>query len=375
MKIALAIDHFYPNKGGAEKSLLEILTALHERGHSLQLCAMSWQTPLPLPMEFHRVRAAKFPRWRRNLSFAKNVSALLKQLRPDLVLGVRHVVEADIFLARGGLYRETLKSNLQARPSKLKAFEYRYSPKHRVLLDLERQLFTNAHPPLVIAPSHFIKGHVLQNFPLDPNRVLVVPNGTDLEKFRPADPAKRKQLRSALGIGDELVVLFAAHNFRLKGLQYLLKAWSSLDTKQFRLLVAGRDRVPAGAANFSNVTFLGHHENPLELYQAADILVHPTFHDTFGRVILEALACGLPVVTTRFAGAAELMTNGREGFVLDDPGNISELAQRINCFRDPDLLRSFSKAARLCAEQFPKSTYLEKTVAAIEAEGRRKSGS
>ena len=193
-----------------------------------------------------------------------------------------------------------------------------------------------------------------------------------LDRFRPADSAKRKQLRAALGISDEIVVLFAAHNFRLKGLQCLLEAWRSLDPKKFRLLVVGRDKIPPGASEFSNVKFLGHHSDPIEIYQTADLLVHPTFYDTFGRVILEALACALPVITTRFAGASELMTDGREGFVIDDPRRTSELVEKINCFRDANLLQEYSVAARLLAERFPKSEYLEKTVAVIEAEGRRK---
>ena len=114
------------------------------------------------------------------------------------------------------------------------------------------------------------------------------------------------------------------------------------------------------------------YSDTLAMYQAADVLVHPSFSDTFGRVVIEGLACGLPVVTTRLAGASELIADGTQGFVLDDPQQTDLLAKRMACFADENLRQKFSAAARTLAEQFPKSGYVEQTAAAIEAEGRRK---
>ncbi len=372
MKIALVIDHFHPSKGGAERSLEEILCALHARGHTLQLVAMSWDKSVETWLETRLVPTATFPRWRRDLSFATNSSALLKRLSPDLILGVRHTFDIDIFLARNGLYCESLRATLRAKPSVFRKISQRLLPKHRVLLNLERKLFTRRDPPLVIAPSHLVKQHCLRNFSLPTERVQVVPNGVDLQKFSPATLERRRELRRALGLDDEIVFLFAAHNFRLKGLDYLLKAWPGFDNQNFRLLIVGRDKPPRSAGKFKNIKFLGARSDTVSLYQAADVLVHPSFSDTFGRVIIEALACGLPVITTRLAGASELIEDGREGFVLDDPSQTSILAEKMGCFADRNLLQKFSKAARALAERFPKSAYLEQTVEAIEAEGRRK---
>lgn len=372
MKITLVIDHFHPSKGGAERSLEEILSALHAHGHALQLVAMTWDPAVEKWLETHCVSVTRFPRWRRDLSFAENSSALLRKLSPDLVLGVRHTFDIDIFLARNGLYCEALKATLRAKPSPLRKLLQHVLPKHRVLLDLERKLFTRSKPPLVIAPSKLVKEHCQKNFALADERVSVIYNGVDLQKFSPAIPEKRRELRTALRVGEEIVFLFAAHNFRLKGLDCLLEAWSKLSGKPFRLLVMGRDKPPQRARDFGNITFLGARADTVELYQAADVLVHPSFSDTFGRVILEALACGLPVITTRLAGASELITDGKEGYVLDDPQETSALAERMARFEDRNCLQNFSLSARRLAERFPKSAYLEQTVAAIEAEGRRK---
>lgn len=372
MNIALVIDHFHPGKGGAERSLEEILSALRARGHTLQLVAMSWDKSAEDWIKVHRVTGATFPRWRRDLSFANNSATLLKSISPDLVLGVRHTFDVDVFLARNGLYCESLKATLRAKPSRFRKWSQQLFPKHRVLLGLERKLFRRNQPPLVIAPSHLVEQHCIQNFALPPDRIRVVPNGVDLQRFLPAPLEKRKLLRDAHGFGDKVVVLFVAHNFRLKGLDCLLEAWSKLPTNHFELMVVGRDKTPHRARNFSNVRFLGAQSDTIDLYQVADVLVHPSFSDTFGRVIIEALACGLPVITTRLAGASELITDGREGFVLDDPQQTAILAAKLACFEDRELLQQFSRAARLLAERHPKAAYLDQTVEAIEAEGRRK---
>jgi hypothetical protein len=147
MNIALVIDHFHPGKGGAEGSLEEILSALHARGHSLHLVAMNWEPSLETWLKTHRVAVARFPRCRRDSSFARRSSALLKELAPGLVLGVRHTLDADVFLARNGLYCESLKATLRAKPSIFRRISPHLFPKHRVLLNLERQLFMRPEAP------------------------------------------------------------------------------------------------------------------------------------------------------------------------------------------------------------------------------------
>jgi UDP-glucose:(heptosyl)LPS alpha-1,3-glucosyltransferase len=370
MKIALAIDHFHPGKGGAERSLERILTALQSRGHELQLCAMSWDKPVALNLDCHRVPVWQFPRWLRDWSFASRSASILRGLAPDLVLGVRHTLAADVFLARGGLHCETLEGNLRADPSLWKRLSYRFQPKHRLLLHLERRLFVRDHPPFVIAPSEMVRGHCLKHFHLDPARVAAIHTGADLERFRPADDATRAKLREKFAVGAKITGLFVAHNFRLKGLPSLLEAWRKLDPRRFHLLVAGRGSMPV-TTGLENVSFVGQQNDVKELYQTADFLVHPTFYDPFSRVVIEALACGLPVITTRFNGAAEILCDGREGFIIDSPRQTDLLADRMSRFEDPIRSRQFSAAARLLAERHPETAFLERTAELIEAEPQR----
>ena len=371
MKIVLVIDRFDPAKGGAERWISLVLAELHARGHSLHLCATSWAEPLPAPMTCHRVRVPRFPRWCRDQAFAARSAGPVQAIRPDLTIALRHVPWVDVYLALGGLYCETLRANLRAGPSLGRRLAYRMSPKYRVLLALERRLMTRQPAPLVLTPSPMVRQHCLDDFHYDPARVVVVPHGIDLVKYQPADPGTRQQLRAGMQWGNETVALFVAHNFRLKGLPWLLKAWATLPADRFRLVVAGRDRPPAAAARLPNVQFLGARADLRALYQAADYLVLPTFYDVFPMVMIEALASGLPVITTRFNGAADLMTDGQEGFVLDDPRDTTALTDRFQRLADPATRQRCAAAARRLAERYPEAILLGQTVYAIEAEARR----
>jgi UDP-glucose:(heptosyl)LPS alpha-1,3-glucosyltransferase len=366
MKIILAIDHFNTRKGGAEQSLCRILAALRERGHHVGICAMTCQQPPGTDWTYHQVSAPPWPRWRRYWNFARRVDKLLEALAPDVILGVRHVARAHVFLARGGLHCETLDANRRVQPNHPWS-RFRYlQPKHQVMLALERQLFLSPAAPRVVSPSDMVRRQCLARFPLNPDRVVVVRTGVNLATFEPATNAARTRLRDQLGARDRVVGLFVAHNFALKGLPCLLEAWHHVDPERFQLLVAGRGRPPATARRLPNVTFLGDHPNVLELYQAADLLVHPTFYDPFSRVVIEALACGLPVITTRYNGAAEIMQDGREGFILNEPTHTSRLRECLEQFNNASLRLEMGRLARQTAERHPESRFLQETVRHVE---------
>lgn len=373
MRMALVIDHFHPAKGGAERSLERILLALGSRGHSLQLCAMSCGDHAIPNLELHAVRSPPVPRGVRDWLFARAVDRRLRQIVPDLVLAVRHVLHADVFLARGGFYAHTLEANRQAAPGCWNRAASTLSPKHRLLLRMERRFLNplrGEKRPLVIAPSDFVRRYGEAHYGLPPDRIVVVRTGADLERFRPAAQEERRRLKEKYGAGETVLGLFAAHNFRLKGLLCLLEAWKNLPSGPFKLIVAGRDRWRP-RVSFPNVEFVGARTDLVELYQAADFLVHPTFYDPFSRVAIEAMACGLPVITTRQNGAAEMIRDGIEGFVLEDPRNTAELADRISLFENADLRARLARAALARARSRPEEAFLEETVSWIEKEGER----
>jgi UDP-glucose:(heptosyl)LPS alpha-1,3-glucosyltransferase len=149
--------------------------------------------------------------------------------------------------------------------------------------------------------------------------------------------------------------LFAGHNFRLKGLHCLLTALGRASQRglEAELLVVGSERqgefqTMAGRLGLaSRVRFLGFVKDAdmADYYRACDVLVHPTFSDHCSLVVLEALACGRPVITTRQNGAAEFMESGRQGIILPNAGDIEALVDALLSMQDRKKLAGMSEAA------------------------------
>src|SRR5207247_38210 len=135
----------------------------------------------------------------------------------------------------------------------------------------------------------------------------------------------------------------------------LLHATRLVDRERFRLLVVGSPRL-AGYRRLARrlgiekqVRFLGPRKDVHHCFFAADFLVHPTFYDPCSLVVLEALACGLPVVTSRYNGASELLSPRRDGYVISDPHDHAELAWSMEQVLEPSRRLAFAQAARRAA--------------------------
>jgi UDP-glucose:(heptosyl)LPS alpha-1,3-glucosyltransferase len=147
----------------------------------------------------------------------------------------------------------------------------------------------------------------------------------------------------------------------MKGLGFLIKALAKIKKAShapFKLLVLGRDhqdfylRLAKGRGIFEEVVFVGSTDEPETYYGASDLLVHPTFYDACSLTVLEALASGLPVITTRWNGASGIITQGQEGFVISDPRDDQILAEKIMFFLDSEKMERASMAARHLAELY-----------------------
>src|SRR5207247_4433083 len=135
----------------------------------------------------------------------------------------------------------------------------------------------------------------------------------------------------------------------------LLHATRLVDRERFRLLVVGSPRL-AGYRRLARrlgiekqVQFLGQRADVHHCYFAADFLVDPTFYDPCSLVVLEALACGLPVVTSRYNGASELLKPPQDGYVIDDPHDHVQLAAAMEQLLDPERHSACAQAARRTA--------------------------
>lgn len=225
----------------------------------------------------------------------------------------------------------------------------------------ERAFYEDADPPPeVIAVSRYMRREILDSYRVPPERVHVIHNGVDLAEFNPGLRARlRRDERERFGIPDHAVcLLFMGHNFRLKGLWTLMEAVRRVRAESagsnLHLLVAGRGtgRGQRSAARrfirtrgLEGVVHLAGPIRPaIRAFAAADLFAHLSWHDAFGFVTLEAMAAGVPVITTPYVGAAEVVEDGVAGLIVD-PRDDDAVATALLRLLDPGLRQRMGDAA------------------------------
>ncbi len=369
MNIALCYENVLPARGGCETYLADLCRRLVTSGHDVHLYACQWDSDaLPKEMHYHPLPRPAGPRFLRPWRFGAACQAALKANHHHVSIGFDKTWGQDVLYPQGGLHAASADHNINKHRHGLVRAPARVIKNldlaHWSFTRLEKKQYLSGNPSLIVVNSHMVAGHFQRYYNVGPEKLRVVHSAIDSSRFeRPDRPKLRQEWRQRWGIGNEEIVgLFVAMNYRLKGLEPLLRAVACLPTKHpFRLLVAGHPRFEAyarladklGIAN--RLLFLGPRRDVHHCYFAADFLVHPTFYDPCSLVVLEALACGLPVITTRFNGASEFLLPGQTasgspaGFVLDDPHNHRELARLMSQLFDPGRRAAFALAARRTA--------------------------
>jgi UDP-glucose:(heptosyl)LPS alpha-1,3-glucosyltransferase len=372
MKIAIVVRNLTRAGGGLEHYALLLVRGLARRGHEVHLFARAWdalgEAGEP-PVQCHRVAAAPKPAWLGALMFHWNVSRQLARSDFDIVLGSGLVLFAPQHLYRlsGGVMAEWLR--LRYPSPLLRWLALLVRPVLLVNWWLERRLLAGG-VSYVIANSRRYHDAALRRYGIPPDRIGVIYNGYDPARFNPTRAATlRRQARRTHGLPDDAVVLgFVAHNFRLKGLDLLLRQFPAVlrRSPKIWLVVVGKgrpwpfQRLARRLGIDRRVIFAGASEQVEDYYALTDILVLPTRYDPFANVCLEAMACGLPVVTSRINGASELIRDGINGYVIGDPADGTMLADRIGRLLDPGHRASLGQAAARTAADYTVDRHLDR---------------
>lgn len=349
MKVALIVEWLDAWRGGAETSTQQFIHHLIDLGVELDVFTRSRVSPRP-GMAVHTILPSAPARAMKTPAFCRRAGKAAAVAGCDLVHALVPCPEADVYQPRGGTYAETAARNVALRPNRAsrlaKRLALRANLKQRRLLALERELLGRAVPPTVLALSDYVVQQLRDHYALEESRIRKVFNGVDPDPASEAERAKnRRDVREMYGCAeDDVVALTVAHNFKLKGVRPLLEALRLLGGRgaptRLKVLIVGKDRTArwqslAARWNLDSVvTFCGATQRIRAFYHAADFLVHPTFYDPCSRVVLEAQASGLPVITTRYDGAAETVEEGANGFVLASPDDFQKLADRIAILTD-----------------------------------------
>lgn len=320
----------YTQDGGAERFVERTITALHDRDVALTILARQWSgTDKASWLECNPFYIGRL--WR-DWSFSKSVCQKIKQIDVDLVQSHERIPCCDVYRAGDGVHREWLKQ----RNRNLGWFGKLgivVNPYHYYVKAAEKALFESPRLKAVICNSKMVKEEIKQYFPIRDDKLHVIYNGVDTKVFHPDLKRHRDEVREKYDIPkDATVFLFVGSGFERKGLAAVLTAMMALSDKAY-LLVVGKDKKESKFRHLAQsryldqrVIFAGRQDDVRPFYGAGDALALPTLYDPFPNVALEAMASGLPIITSSKCGAAELIENGREGFVCDahDQKRLSE---------------------------------------------------
>jgi UDP-glucose:(heptosyl)LPS alpha-1,3-glucosyltransferase len=366
MNIALCYDQVFPARGGCGTYLTDLARSLVADRHEVHLYACTWEAAaLPDAIHYHPLPAPHGPRFLRPWRFGAACDQAVRAGGHQVTIGFDKTWGQDVLYPQGGLHRASIEHNLHKYRRKIARRLARMAKcldvAHWSFAALERRQYLGQQRPLIIVNSEMVRKHFQQHYQIDPTELRVVYSAIDPSRFAAPDrPRLRLEWRERWGIkAQETVALFAAMNYRLKGLEPLLHAVRRLPVDiPFCLLVAGSPRIQRyerlarrlGIAH--RVNFLGPRRDMLHCYFAADFLVHPTFYDPCSLVVLEALACGLPVITSRFNGVSELLTRPQDSYVIDDPHDHARLAACMEELLDPARRNTCAQAARRSATRW-----------------------
>jgi len=302
-------------------------------------------------------------------NFARNSEAALSQARHDCSVGFVNTWGHDVLIPQGGVRAGSLSANARRFSSPLTRGLYLLgkaaNPRYWLYRAIEQRQYSAKRQTRVVAVSNLVKKHLQDFHHLASQQIRVVPNAIDPERVMVSQPgAVRCAFRNRLGLEpSDLVGLFVGHNFALKGLKPLLLALGARHKadyggRRIHLIIcgggeAGPYRRLANRLGLQDSThFLGFYPDIRACYWSSDFFVQPTYYDPCSLVVLEALACGLPVITTVQNGASELMVDGRQGFILTAPDARGELVAALGHMTSDGKRREMaSQAARLGREQ------------------------
>ena len=348
----------YSPSGGAEAYLKRLAQGIVDLGHEAQLIATDdWP---PDGWSFGSITRVKA---NSALGFANELEKL--EIHCDVLMSLERVWRCDVYRAGDGVHQAWLNRRRKFEMP-LQRFVRGINRKHRDILQLEDSLFAKGGAGRVIANSEMVKREIVDLYRYPADKIDIVRNGVPLDQFR-FDPALREKSRADLKLKpDEIALLFAGSGWERKGLRFAIEAMELCRDRKLRLMVAGRGDAsgykPKRFFTEEPVRFLGEIVDLRPIYAAADIFILPSIYDPFSNACLEALACGLPVITTPDNGFSEIIENGVHGSVVDLPNNVADLRDAIRFWSDESRRVTARSTIAERASQFDMATNVAATL-------------
>jgi glycosyltransferase involved in cell wall biosynthesis len=386
LRVGVDIRLADPQEAGQQRMLWRLGTFLGSRGddvHFLTIRELPESVSLPAGTSLHRLGRLSGRRLRGTVSDLELDALLLNPERSRRYRGI----PANVLRAAYGTehYVQNLRSFHSPLERGLRRMA-RLAPWTLADLRWERGFYERTEPPPeVIAQARYMKDLILGSYRIPEEHVHVLPNAIDTDEYNPARCAPiRDEMRARWSIPDEAVcLLFLGHNFRRKGFWEVVRALPRLaqTPRPVHLLVAGRGtggaqrrkarRLAERHGVSDRVHFVGPVRPAVHAFAAADALVFLSWHDAFGWVTLEAMGCGLPVVTTPYAGSSEVITPGETGLIVD-PADDRAIVDALRTLLDDGVRERLGGAAAAVAAEIDEASHFKEIRAIMETAARRR---
>jgi UDP-glucose:(heptosyl)LPS alpha-1,3-glucosyltransferase len=370
--------------GGTERYLNHLATYLADLGHEVTIvCRRHEKHPHPA-CRFELLHNVALGRTHRRWAFAKAVERHVIGARYDMVFGLGKTWTHDVIRMGGGCYQTWIDLVQQASPWSIRQAIGARLAESRLILAIEARALAAQAYGRVITNSEMVKRDVMERYNIPADKITVIHNGVDLTRFHPCHRnGPGVTLRRACGFhADHTVLLFLGTGYRRKGLDRLLEVFPALlrQRPETRLLVVGYDSRLArwksqakrlGLAPYA--CFLGGRRDPEICYGAADLYVLPTRYDPFANSTLEALASGMPVITTATNGGCEVIEHDVHGAVIEATQDHEALLWALLQWTDRARLTQSAQAVRDQAVRHDVRQELEASAAVLMQVANKKS--
>lgn len=332
MKIAVIRSECSYTKGGAERYAANLCRELCHMGHEVWVIAEIFDHSIHPDLKHIPIKVNRLTSSLRNKSFNRNAQKAAKLLNADATLALSRSFPSDAFRVSDPLH--CFWMNIRY-PGKFHRLIQSLNPRHRTILQLERAILDPANTRMIITNSELSKRIIAEYYPYPQERIHVIYNGVDLEQFTACTELRQ---------GQDIELLFVGQDFKRKGLAPVIEALAILIKEGYpcHLRVIGSDsptpyQQQAAQLGIENkITFEGPTRKIQNAYRAADLFVFPSLYDPFANVVLESLACGLPALTTTTNGSSEIITETKNGYVIEGATDhlAADIAERASQFCD-----------------------------------------
>ncbi len=337
MRIALLMKTYSLTRGGGEYDLVRLSGSLADRGHRVHLFVNKIEGERDPRLRYHTVPMKAHWSPLKICSFAKNAPEAVTHSRTytDVIHSMTQCYPSDIYWNGGGLQINWIP----ARYGEGALSRAWLNPRHAANLWVEKKIFQPGNYRRIVCLTEMERDSILNHYQVPEDRFHVIPNGIDPDRFHPGvNDRFRDEVRKELGVepGQKMLLFVGTDGVR-KGLPQLLEALGKVQPRfEGLLVIAGNDppkrwqgKVERNGLQ-SRVRFHGR-ENQIErLYAAADLVMMPSVFEGYGNVIPEAMACGRPVFTTKWVGAADFVTEGETGWVISNCNQMDEYVDRLS---------------------------------------------